>query len=69
MILKPTEICPYADNCRYHHKNEYLNFCQGTVERDNEFFCQYVDINGNISENGQLRNSLDITGKMKLIME
>ncbi len=69
MILKSNEICPYANNCPYHHKLDGFGFCHGTVTRDVEFSCDYVDNKGNILEHGEMRNKLDITGKMKLIME
>lgn len=69
MILKPNEVCPYSNKCPYHHKLDGFGFCHGTAPRDTDFSCDYVDNSGNILEHGEMRNRLDITGKMKFIQE
>jgi len=72
MILKPNEICKFSKNCEYHNSKIGLanNFCQGTNPlRNNLFECGYVDGNGKIIKEGQIRNILDVTGKMEFISE
>jgi len=70
MKLKPNQTCPYSSTCKYHNNYNILNMCQGTnALRDNEFICSYVNDNGQFIEEGQQRNSLDLTGKMKFISE
>lgn len=62
MILKPFEICQYT-NC------PYAKDCYGKNPfRKNVFECEYADDLGSIQE-GQFRNPLDKTGKMKVILE
>jgi len=68
LLLKPTQICPYRSTCKYAY-DASGNFCQGTVIRDIDFVCDYVNDRGEISNEGKARLSQDRTGRMKVIME
>ena len=62
MVLNEGEVCPYSARC------PYAIDCQGpNPNRKSNFTCDYVT-NGIISD-GQNRNLLDQTGKMKIILE
>lgn len=66
MVLKENEVCPYAEKCPY---NQSVYPCQGSVLRKNIFACSYVDETGNFTGKYNVRNPLDDTGKMKILME
>lgn len=68
MILEVGQVCPYSHNCPY-NKTAVGGVCYGTrSDRANRFECEFV-INGKIITDAGFRNSLDQTGKMKIIME
>jgi len=63
LILKEGEICPHGHRC------QYADSCWGVrSERDGAFTCSFIKEDGTI-QNNQARNPLDVTGKMKIIME
>ena len=67
MILKPNQVCPYKDNCKYNDRN---NSCQGTnPNRNNSFNCIFMSESGNIIGEGNVRSKYDVTGKMEFIQE
>ena len=71
MILKPDQICPHQYKC-HHNKNLNVTFCHGTIKRNNDFRCAYVDDNGNFinDRNNNLGQSMyNKTGKMIPINE
>ena len=52
--------------CKYNNDGS----CNGASERrTNSFVCDFVDEYGNILETGHVRNPMDLTGNMKVIME
>jgi len=65
LVLKEGEVCPYAGSCNY---NLDGNCCGARSGRKNVFTCVYVE-NGIIQDGGVIRNSHDITGKMRVIVE
>jgi len=68
MLLKPGQVCKYSANCPY--VRDGIDFCQGTnPNRNTEFKCNFIKEDGSFINTGYLRNSLDVTGKMKVIME
>ena len=68
MILKENEACRFASKCKY-NSGGISGTCQGAnPNRKTVFTCEFV-VNGKIIENAGFRNSLDQTGKMKIIME
>lgn len=63
LVLKEKEICPHGDRC------QYADSCWGLrSERTQVFTCTFIKEDGTIMD-GQMRNPLDVTGKMKIIME
>ncbi len=65
LVLKEGQMCTHGHNCQY---NQY-DGCQGANPgRETVFRCEYC-VNGTIVEHGQIRNQLDQTGNMKIIME
>lgn len=65
LILQERQVCPHSNNCPYNVNDS----CQGSnPQRMCEFKCGYVK-NGIIEEKKNIRNSLDQTGSMKVIME
>jgi hypothetical protein len=63
IILQENQICPHASKC------PHADGCYGTKNnRNNKFTCEFVDTNGNV-DTGGVRNPLDKTGKMKVILE
>ena len=65
MILASGEICHYGDTCPYSNNGE----CQGlNPVRNNIFTCEFVNRKEFIKD-GYTRNSLDVTGKMKILRE
>lgn len=70
MILKPNQVCPFKDRCKYHGKSSSVLFCQGTnPNRKNEFSCSYVDDKGQFIGEGTARSIHDVTGKMEFLNE
>ena len=68
MILKPNEVCPFMNNCKYHNPTNSNTICQGTnSSRNHEFLCDFRDSQGRLIKEGYIRNTNDITGKMKFI--
>ncbi len=66
LVLQENQQCPHSMKCQY---NQFESCMGAHPNRSTVFECSYVNDNGNISENGQIRNSLDQTGQMKIIME
>ncbi len=65
LLLKENEVCPHSKTCKYNENNS----CHGaSTTRTNKFVCDFVE-NGKVTESGQVRSSLDLTGNMKVIME
>lgn len=65
LILEGNKTCHLSRNCPYNINDS----CQGTnPQRVNEFRCGYV-VNGILEEKKEVRNPLDQTGGMKVIME
>lgn len=65
LILESKQKCHLSNGCPYNINDS----CQGAnPQRVNEFRCGYV-IGGIIEEKKAVRNSLDQTGSMKVIME
>ncbi|MGD2072080.1 MAG: hypothetical protein PVG65_01135 [Candidatus Thorarchaeota archaeon] len=63
LVLKEKEMCPHGERCQYSHT------CWGLVpNRQTIFTCTFIREDGSIKD-GQVRHHLDVTGKMKLIME
>lgn len=68
MILKPGQICPYSDSCKYNKRVD--SFCQGgNPDRNNSFECNFVNDKGEDIKEGYIRVIHDVTGKMELIQE
>lgn len=68
MILKPNQVCPYRNSCKYNGK--FGMICQGSnPDRKNEFKCDYVNDSGEFVGEGVVRNSNDLTGKMEFLQE
>lgn len=69
IVLKPNEVCKYANTCIYNSGKGSNKFCRGAeVGRDVTFLCDLVTDDGIIKEN-KFRSELDQTGKMKIILE
>lgn len=65
LVLKEGEICPYSGSCKY---NDFGS-CQGSwIDRKTVFTCEYAK-GGIIQDGGVIRNSNDVTGKMKVITD
>ena len=63
LFLNENEVCPHRASCQYN------SGCTGAVSgRENKFVCDYVE-NGQIKEGMPIRNPMDKTGRMKVIME
>jgi len=70
MKLKPNQVCPYKDSCKYHAKMGGVNFCQGAnPNRKNEFSCVYVNDSGQFIGEGTARSVHDVTGKMEFLQD
>lgn len=65
LILEINEKCPHSENCKFNLNSS----CNGSSSnRPNKFICEYAD-RSIVYNEGTIRNCLDITGKMKVIME
>lgn len=68
LFLKVGEICQYRKICPYNKYATGADICWGArSERDCNFVCDFV-IDGKIQE-GFLRNPLDKTGQMKILID
>jgi|LSQX01.2.fsa_nt_gb hypothetical protein len=69
LVLKPYEICPYANTCPYNTNSTILNFgCNGAdTSRNVEFSCDLINNDRTFIE-GKFRSLTDKTGKMKIIL-
>lgn len=72
LVLQPKEVCPFSLKCPYVKNHNYSNSsypCRGMdPNRQYVFKCEFVKENGRI-EGGYQRNSKDLTGKMKILVE
>ncbi len=66
LIIKENQSCPYSSACPH---NPDSNCAGSMLGRDTTFSCTYVDTNGIFNESGKIRNPLDKTGNMKVLME
>ena len=66
ILLQSREVCPYKDNCPYNYQNTCMG---GSPERVNIFRCELVTSDGVFLENKNVRNPLDETGKMELLLD
>ena len=68
LIIEAGQICPHGNICP-HSITADQGVCFG-LRRDRKcsFSCSFIDNNGQIQESG-VRNKLDQTGKMRIIME
>jgi len=66
LILEIMEVCPHAGNCDY---DKPEGACFGARrDRLSKFTCEYAD-RTTVFSDGIVRNPLDQTGKMKVLME
>ncbi len=66
LIIEAMEVCKFSNECPY---NNPQGTCYGAIKDRAHFFeCEFV-INGQIIRDAGVRNPLDQTGKMKIIME
>ena len=65
LILEANQKCPHSSKCPYNQ----MDSCNGAnSSRANKFTCEYADMQS-VYETGRIRNPLDKTGKMQIIME
>ncbi len=66
LIIEAGETCPHKDNCKF---NDPVGTCFGSKSgRANKFTCEYATLT-EVSNDNHVRNPLDQTGQMKIIME
>ena len=39
LILKPDEVCPYSDSCKFSDRDNKEFFCRGLIKRNCDFVC------------------------------
>ena len=65
LVIRENECCPHSSRCPYNRNQT----CAGAFPRSAVFNCTYVSNDGVFNEMGQIRNPMDKTGNMKVIME